>query len=186
MKNDGGYGGRRLATTKLDGQRLTGTATTHLFEKDIAAGVGAAVDCKNRVAFAETGGDAFGGRIGHKRAKVTVEEGPSGADMTVRQILVVISGAQIYMREGKDRHKREESVLQASWLLRHDRLETIVAAGGGLQPRKLTSQLLFPSPHLLIAELSQNSLPYRVHTGGLDPRNYNRSSKVAFRVPVVR
>jgi hypothetical protein len=122
VKDDGGRSGGRLAAAIRDGERLTGVAMANLFEKNKTADVGAAVDSEDGVTITEAGRYTLGCRLCNEGSVIAVIEGEPGAEMTIRKALIVISGAQIYMREGEDRHEREESVLDASGSLRHKRL----------------------------------------------------------------
>jgi hypothetical protein len=94
----------------------------NLFEKNKTADVGAAVDSEDGVTITEAGRYTLGCRLCNEGSVIAVIEGEPGAEMTIRKALIVISGAQIYMREGEDRHEREESILDASGSLRHKRL----------------------------------------------------------------
>ncbi len=62
-----------------DGERLAGMAMAYLFEKDGAAGVGAAVDGEDGVAIVEAGGDALWCRMGDEGSVIALVEGRPSA-----------------------------------------------------------------------------------------------------------
>src|ERR1700730_2654452 len=93
-----------------------------LSEEDGGSCEALTVDGEDGVSGLEACGFCLGHDDGQRATEESAKEGQAGADVSARQILKVVHCTQVDVREGEERHKREECVLETSGFLQHKRL----------------------------------------------------------------
>jgi len=81
-----------------------------------------AVDGENQIAVSEASRYALRLGVRSERPQVALIERPTGAEMSVSKVFVVIDGPKVEVCEGEDRHECEKRVLETSRSLQHKRL----------------------------------------------------------------